>query len=176
MTERVEPPIRAAVLTVSDRASAGIYEDRSGPAVSAMLVEQLGAVVVAADVVPDDWGRIAQRLQQWARESPKPDLIATTGGTGFGPRDCTPEATLEVLDRHPASLMELARMRTLSKTPLSYASRGVSGIVARTLIINLPGSVRGATEQLEALLDVLPHCIRTLRGPDPTPAAPIGHR
>ncbi|MEX0886387.1 MAG: MogA/MoaB family molybdenum cofactor biosynthesis protein [Phycisphaeraceae bacterium] len=158
------PPIRAAVLTVSDRCSRGEADDTSGPALAALVRERLGAHVVATACVPDEVERIIAQLRAWARDEPRPDLLLTTGGTGLAPRDVTPEATAAVLERRHDGLLELARRRCYDNTPRTYLSRGEAGTIAQTLIINLPGSQRGATEMLEALLDILPHAIETLRG------------
>ena len=166
----LSPPIRAAVLTVSDRCSRGEREDRSGPALAAMVRERLGGEVVATRCVPDDADLIAAALAEWSRadlcapDARPIDLILSTGGTGLAPRDVTPEAAKRVIEREHAGLMELARVRCYAKTPKTYLSRGVAGVAGRTLILTLPGSPRGATENLEALLDILPHAIETLRG------------
>ncbi|MFA9477006.1 molybdenum cofactor biosynthesis protein B [Phycisphaerales bacterium AB-hyl4] len=157
-------PARVAVLTVSDRCSRGEAADTSGPALVAMARERLGADVVATACVADEVEAIGAQLRMWACEAPAPDLVLTTGGTGLAPRDVTPEATAAVLERRHEGLLELARRRCYKKTPRTYLSRGEAGTLARTLIINLPGSQRGATEMLEALLDILPHAIETLRG------------
>lgn len=157
-------PITVAVLTVSDRCSRGESQDTSGPALVELVQTRLGAEVVATGLVEDDRETIADKLRTWTQYAPKPDLLLTTGGTGLSPRDVTPEATLSVLERRHSGLMELARMRCYAITPLTYASRAEAGTLERTLIINLPGSRKGATETLEALLDVLPHCIKTLKG------------
>jgi molybdenum cofactor synthesis domain-containing protein len=156
--------IRAAVATISDRCSRGEATDTSGPALAAMLQEQLGAEVTHAACVPDERDRIAGQLRAWAVRDHDIDLVLTTGGTGLAPRDVTPEATADVIERRHDGLMELVRMRCYVKTPRAYLSRGIAGVCGRTLIINLPGSQRGATESLEALLDILPHAIETLRG------------
>lgn len=158
------PPMTAAVLTVSDRCSKGLAEDTSGPALEAMVRSELAGQVVARVCLPDDRQTLAAQMRHWAMERPCPDLILTTGGTGLAPRDVTPEATLDVIERHHSGLMELVRLRCYEKTPRAYLSRGLAGVVGRTLILNLPGSQRGATESLEALLDILPHAIETLRG------------
>jgi molybdenum cofactor synthesis domain-containing protein len=157
-------PIRLAVLTVSDRCSRGAAVDTSGPALAEMGREKLGAQVVATACVPDEVEAIAAQLSAWATDHPRPDLILTTGGTGLAPRDLTPEATAKILQRRHPALLELARYRCFAKTPRTFLSRGEAGTIERTLIINLPGSRRGATENLEALLDILPHAIETLRG------------
>jgi molybdopterin adenylyltransferase len=157
-------PITVAVLTVSDRCARGLAQDASGPAVAKLAQQALGAQLVATACVPDDIPAISAQLRAWALESPQPDLIVTTGGTGLSPRDVTPEATLAVLQRGHSGLLELARLRCYAKTPRAYLSRGEAGTLGRSLVINLAGSARGATEQLEALLDVLPHAIAMLRG------------
>ena len=157
-------PITAAVLTVSDRCARGEAHDTSGPALAAVLRDQLGSEVKAAACVPDEAERITAQLMSWAHDAPRPDLILTTGGTGLAPRDVTPEATAPVIERRHPALLELARLRCYEKTPMTFLSRGEAGTAARTLIVNLPGSQRGAVECLEALLDVLPHAIETLRG------------
>jgi molybdenum cofactor synthesis domain-containing protein len=161
-------PIRVCVLTVSDRCSQGQAEDASGPAVVRLICEKLSAEVVATAVVPDEVDQIQQKLRGWAMGELRPDLIVTTGGTGLSPRDFTPEATAAVLERHHPGLLELARLRcyTTTKTPRVFLSRGSAGTIGQTMILNLPGSPRGAAETLEALLDVLPHAIETLRGED----------
>jgi len=157
-------PIRIAILTVSDRCSRGETTDMSGPALAEMSQAQLHAEVVATACLPDERPRISEQLRRWALGDPKPDLTLTTGGTGLAPRDVTPEATLDVIERRHAGLMELIRRRCYEKTPRAYLSRGEAGTLGRTLIINLPGSQRGATESLEALIDILPHAVETLRG------------
>lgn len=157
-------PIRAAILTLSDRCSRGLAVDTSGPALADLMRERLGATIVEQACIPDDRATIAHRLREWADASPAPDLILTTGGTGLAPRDVTPEATLDILERRHAGLMELVRRRCAEKSPRAYLSRGEAGTRGRTLIINFPGSHRGATESLEALLELLPHAIETLRG------------
>lgn len=157
-------PIRVAVLTVSDRCSRGQTQDTSGPALAEMARDRLGAEVVARECVPDEVDRIAAVYSRWARPQERIDLVLSTGGTGLAPRDVTPEAARQVFEREHAGLMELARLRCLSKTPRTFLSRGVAGTAGRTLILTLPGSQRGCTEMLEALLDILPHAIETLRG------------
>lgn len=154
--------IRAAVLTVSDRCSRGETVDGSGPALVGVLRARLGAEVSATRCVPDERERIAACLVEWSRGGV--DLVVSTGGTGLAPRDVTPEAARSVIEREAPGLMELARMRCMAKTPRAFLSRGVAGTIGRTLILTLPGSVKGATEMLEALLDLLPHAVETLRG------------
>ncbi len=157
-------PIRAAVLTVSDRCSRGAAVDTSGPGLAAMLREKLGAEVVDTACVPDEKDQIAAVFVAWSKRERGIDLIVSTGGTGLAPRDVTPEAARSVFEREHAGLMELARMRCYPKTARTYLSRGVAGTIGRTLILTLPGSPRGSSENLEALLDILPHAIETLRG------------
>ncbi|MEM6391674.1 MAG: MogA/MoaB family molybdenum cofactor biosynthesis protein [Planctomycetota bacterium] len=162
--DRLETPIRAAVLTLSDRCAAGVAEDTGGPALVDRLERLLYAEVVATAVLPDEPDQIGEQLKAWALESPNPDLILTTGGTGLSPRDRTPEGTAAVLEREHPALLELARLRCYAVTPKAALSRGACGTLGGSLIINLPGSPRGAAEMFDALVDVLPHAIETLRG------------
>lgn len=163
-SNRLMPPIRAGVLTVSDRCSRGEAEDTSGPALAEMLRTRLGALIVKTSCLPDEADQLAECFVAWSRPEAGIDMILSTGGTGLAPRDVTPEAAKRVLEREHAGLMELARLRCMTKTPRTFLSRGVAGTIGRTLILTLPGSPRGATENLEALLDILPHAIETLRG------------
>lgn len=157
-------PIRAAILTISDRCSRGENTDVSGPALADICRTSLHAEVIQTRILPDDPDAISAALVEWAAPNQNLDLILTTGGTGLSPRDNTPEAALRVFHRRHDGLMELARLRCMSKTVRTFLSRGVAGTIHRTLILTLPGSARGARENLEALLDVLPHAIETLRG------------
>ncbi len=159
-------PVRVAVLTLSDRCSRGEAVDTSGPTLCAIVRDALGWVVAATAILPDDRDQISARLRAWsAFDGPERlDLILCTGGTGLAPRDVTPEAAMAVIDRPHPGLMELARMRCYAKTPRTFLSRGVAGVCRRTLILTLPGSPRGARENLEAIMDILPHAIETLRG------------
>lgn len=159
-----KPPIRAAVLTISDRCSRGETQDVSGPALCQLLREGLDAEIVETRCAPDDRGLIARSFIELVGTSPGIDLVVSTGGTGLSPRDVTPEAARSVFEREHPGLMELARMRCLPDQPRAFLSRGVAGTIGRTLILTLPGSPRGAVEQLHALLDVLPHAIAMLRG------------
>ncbi|MEM7681273.1 MAG: MogA/MoaB family molybdenum cofactor biosynthesis protein [Planctomycetota bacterium] len=185
MADALDPPMRVAVLTVSDRCSRGAAADTSGPALEAMCRLRLSAEVVARECCADEVKTLAEALRRWCLDAPKPDLLLTTGGTGLAPRDVTPEATASVLERRHPALLELARRRCYDITPRTYLSRGESGTLGSTLILNLPGSERGATEMLTALLDILPHAVETLRGdvqddgrpearPDPTPGEQAG--
>jgi len=150
------------ILTVSDKGSRGEREDLSGPVIRE-LISKIGGEVRQYDIVPDERELIAERLKEWA-DVVRLDLILTTGGTGLTPRDVTPEATQEVIERPAPGFSEAMRQEGLKKTPLSMLSRGISGVRARTLIINLPGSPRGVRESLEVILPALPHAIETLRG------------
>ena len=149
----------AAVLTLSDSRSES--EDESGKALK-VLLEAAGFVIKKYALIPDDAEKIKATLISWSDEGV--DLILTTGGTGPGPRDITPEATSEVIERNMPGLSELIRMDGLKKTRRACLSRGVSGIRGKTIIINLPGSKKGATESLEAVLDQIPHAILMMEG------------
>jgi len=155
----------AAVLTISDSASRGEREDRSGPAVVAEL-EKLGCRIAATEVISDDRDAIAARLRHYA-DSNEVNLIFTTGGTGFAPRDNTPEATRAVIEREAPGLAELMRLKSLDSTPLAPLSRAVCGIRGRTLIVNLPGSRRGAIENFTAIRHSLPHAVGLLTSQSP---------
>lgn len=152
--------IVAVVLTISDSSSRGEREDKSGPAVVVQL-EKLGAQVAATEILPDDRELIASRLRYYADRGDV-NLICTTGGTGFAPRDMTPEATRDVIDREAPGLAELMRLRSLDSTPLAPLSRAICGIRGRVLIVNLPGSTRGAIENLTAIRSTIPHAIGLL--------------
>jgi molybdopterin adenylyltransferase len=156
-------PFSIAILTVSDRCSRGEMPDTSGPALAELVAHELGAVAATA-CAPDEIDAIRDQLKAWSSRAPAIDLILTTGGTGLAPRDVTPEATSSVLERRHPGLLELARLRCYPGTPRAFLSRGEAGTRGRTLIINLPGSRRGSTECLQALLDVLPHALEALRG------------
>lgn len=154
---------RAAVLTVSDGVSVGKREDLSGPAVVGMLRERLGIDDITTHVTPDERMTIQDLLSRWA-DLDGFDLIITSGGTGISPRDVTPDATLAVLDYQIPGFGELMRAASLKKTPMAALSRAVAGVRGAALIINLPGSPKGARECLEALLPVLPHALEQLAG------------
>lgn len=152
---------RAAVLTISDKGAAGLREDRSGPAVCA-LAEQHGYHVVETAVIPDDFDTITAKLCALC-DADSADLILTTGGTGFAPRDVTPEATEAVITRKTPGIAEAMRAGSLAITPRAMLSRATAGIRAKALIINLPGSPKGATENLEFVVDSLSHGIALLK-------------
>lgn len=154
--------MKTAILTVSDKGSRGERKDTSGPAIKEML-GPLGAEIVCAEIVPDEREAIAAKLRHYA-DVLKCDLVLTTGGTGFSPRDVTPEATLDVTERPVPGIPEAMRAAGLAKTPLAMISRAAAGIRKRTLIINLPGSPRAVRENLETILPVLPHALEILSG------------
>jgi molybdenum cofactor synthesis domain-containing protein len=152
--------IKFAILTVSDRSSSGLREDLSGPVLQG-AVEDYGWEVTQTDIVPDENSAIEERLCQWS-DSGKINLILTTGGTGFTSRDVTPEATKAVLDRNAPGLAEAMRAGSLTITPHAMLSRAVAGIRKKTLIINLPGSPKGALENFRIIAPVLPHAVQLL--------------
>ncbi|GIU73039.1 MAG: molybdenum cofactor biosynthesis protein [Bryobacteraceae bacterium] len=154
--------IRVAVLTISDSCAAGVRQDASGPAV-ARVCESQGWTVVHREVLPDDRGRIQARLRELA-DAEAADLILTTGGTGIAARDTTPEATRAVIEKELPGLGELMRAEGLRRTRRAVLSRAVAGVRGRCLIVNLPGSPKGAVESLNAILDLVPHIAELLNG------------
>ena len=153
---------RAAILTISNRGFRGEREDRSGPAVQEML-DNAGFSVAYFEVLPDDQRLIEEQLRRLADQS-RFDLVVTTGGTGVSPEDVTPDATLAVIDRQVPGMAEVMRAASLAKTPHAMLSRAVAGIRGETLIINLPGSVKGAQENLEVVLPALQHALEKIQG------------
>jgi len=159
---RLTHPIRAAVVTLSDKASAGLRADSSGPLLVELL-RGLGAKVAEAIVVPDDRQRIEETLKDLS-DSGQYDLVLTTGGTGLAPRDHTPEATLAVADRLAPGFAEAMRSASLALTPHAMLSRAVSAVRKQTLIINMPGSPKACREHFAVIAPVLAHAVETLRG------------
>ncbi len=151
---------RALVLTISDTAAAGKRDDLSGPEASKILTEA-GFEVAAIEVLPDERADIESRLRRASEEGFR--LVVTSGGTGLSPRDVTPEATLAVIDRNVPGIAELMRLESLKMTPRAALSRAVSGIRQSTLIINLPGSVKGVRECLTAVRPILSHAVDVLK-------------
>mgnify|MGYP001815979514 CR=1 FL=1 len=160
-----------AVMTVSDRSAEGTREDLSGPALCDS-VERAGWVVSETAIIPDEIQRISDQLIEWA-DSGNIQIILTTGGTGFTPRDVTPEATEAVIDRKAPGLAEAMRAGSLRITPHAMLSRATAGIRKKTLIINLPGSPKGALENFRIVAPVLPHAVQLLENDD---RAETGHR
>jgi molybdenum cofactor synthesis domain-containing protein len=154
--------IRAAVLTVSDSASAGKRQDVSGPELRRRC-ERLGWTVVFEDVVSDDAALIAAKLSDWT-DAGEVELILTTGGTGIAKRDVTPEATRAVLERELPGFGEVMRSEGRKNTRFAALSRATAGTRGRTLIVNVPGSPKGAVESFEAVADLIPHALDLLRG------------
>jgi len=154
--------IRAAVITISDSAHQGTREDQSGPAVATRLQEK-GFEVAGRRVIPDEREEIARCLRQLV-ERGSAQVILTTGGTGITPRDVTPEATRDVIDWEIPGIGELMRSKGLASTPFSVLSRGLAGTKDGVLIINLPGSTRGAVDSLDAILELVPHVLDLING------------
>ena len=152
--------LHVGILTLSDRSARGEREDLSGPALARRAAME-GWSVARQLILPDDESAIRQTLAQWA-DAGDLDLILTTGGSGFAPRDVTPEATRVVLEKEAPGLAEAMRAASLKITPHAMLSRSIAGIRKRTLIINLPGSPKGAVENLEVVIPVLPHAIQLL--------------
>jgi len=154
--------MRVALVTVSDSVASGTRTDRSGPALRERC-QQLGWLVVSADVVADERRLLEARLALLA-DSGQADVILTTGGTGVGPRDVTPEATQAVCQRLIPGLGELMRQKGLQATPTAALSRATAGVRCNTIIVNLPGSPKGAVESLDAIAGLLPHAVEVLSG------------
>jgi len=154
--------MKAAILTMSDKGAEGLRADASGPALEKWLAER-GVATLRYQMIPDDIGTISATLKEWS-DSSLFDLILTTGGTGVSPRDVTPDATEQVADRIIPGFGELMRMKSLEKTPHAVISRAGAGIRGKTLIINLPGSPKGAIENLEAVWPAVPHAVAKIQG------------
>jgi molybdopterin adenylyltransferase len=163
--------IRIGIITVSDRSSRGECLDASGPALVKAVIDQ-GWKVIRTIILPDGLEPLASTLAEWA-DSGEVDVILTTGGTGFSPRDVTPEATQAVIQRAAPGLSEAMRLASLQITPHAMLSRATAGIRAHSLIVNLPGSPKGAVENLAVVIPVLPHAVQLL-SEDPT--AEAGHQ
>lgn len=153
--------IRFGILTSSDRSSRGERPDLSGPALGNLVISQ-GWIVARTTIVPDELDAIRETLSTWA-DSGEVDIILTTGGTGFAPRDVTPEATKLVIDRQAPGLAEAMRLESRKVTPHAVLSRAVAGIRGRVLIINLPGSPKAAVENLQVLVPILAHAVELLK-------------
>ena len=151
-----------AVLTVSDRCSQGLLTDTAGPAVIALLKNQWGDAEIVTCLLPDDEDAIARWLNDQCRRGAA--LVLTVGGTGMGPRDRTPEATRRVIDREAPGLAEAMRAEGAKSSPYAWLSRGIAGLRENTLIVNLPGSMRGAEESLTSILPLLHHAIDVADG------------
>ena len=164
--------MRVGILTVSDRASRGEYEDKAGPLIADIVRSELRGEIVLGAIVPDEPDQIAAALRRWCDEDDL-HLILTTGGTGFAPRDVTPEATRTVMEREAPGLAEAMRAASLLKTPHAMLSRAVCGIRGRTLIVNLPGSPKAASENYLTILPALPHAISLLQE---SPDSERGHQ
>ena len=162
--------IRFGILTLSDRSSRGERADASGPALADLIRAQNWSVTDQA-ILPDEKSAISATLTEWA-DSGRFDVILTTGGTGFALRDVTPEATRAVIQRDAPGLAETMRAESLKKTPHAMLSRAVAGIRGRTLIVNLPGSPKGATENLQTIMPVIPHAVQLLKD---DPASETSH-
>lgn len=154
--------IKAAILTISDSCCEGTRQDTSGPTIKELLTAQ-GMMVTGIEILPDERIQIADLLKQIA-DTTDIDVVITTGGTGLGPRDVTPEATLDVCQRLVPGLMEATRAEGYKKTPNAILSRGYAGARNNTLIINLPGSKKAVTECLEIILPVLAHAVKMMQG------------
>jgi len=154
---------KVAILTASDKGAAGEREDTSAQVIRELMEEEIGGEIVEYRIVPDDMDEITAALIE-ITEYYRPDLIVTTGGTGLGPRDVTPEATERVIERKVPGIPEAMRAGAMSRTRAAMLSRGIAGIRGRTLIINLPGSPKGVQESLMAIMDQLPHALAILSG------------
>ncbi|MCL0101898.1 MogA/MoaB family molybdenum cofactor biosynthesis protein [Dehalococcoidia bacterium] len=167
--------LNVAILTISDAVSSGHRKDKSGDNI-AELVGGLESRIVEHAVVPDERDQIAAKLRGWS-DVDGVDLVLTTGGTGLAPRDVTPEATRDVIEREVPGIAESMRFESAKANSHAILSRGVVGSRGKTLIVNLPGSPKGVTEMLAVILPVLPHAVEILKGmqDDHTPPSPDSH-
>lgn len=149
--------LTASVLTISDRSYKGIRQDESGPKIIELLTRN-AIEIVNYEIVPDEISMITKKLSEWIDQGTS-RLVFTSGGTGFAPRDNTPEATRKIIEKETPGISEYIRNRSIEKTPHAILSRGVSGISKKTLIINLPGSPKAACESIEFILNIIPHAI-----------------
>ena len=163
--------MRVGILTISDRSSRGERPDDSGPLIRELAQSHFNAEIIHSAVIPDDLALIRDTLAAWCDQGAL-DLILTTGGTGFAPRDVTPEATRAVIEREAPGLAEAMRAASLALTPHAMLSRAVCGIRGRTLIVNLPGSPKAVRENLATVAPALPHAVQLLRE---APSAEAGH-
>ncbi len=159
---------KVAIITISDRGAKGLREDASGPLIKE-IIKELPGKVIHYEIVPDEKEKIVEALKRNADER-LADLILTTGGTGVSPRDVTPEATLEVIEKEVPGFSEAMRAESLKKTPHAMISRAVCGIRGKSLIVNLPGSPKGVRENLTVILPALPHALSKIKG-DPSECA-----
>jgi molybdenum cofactor synthesis domain-containing protein len=153
---------KAVIITVSDRGASGEREDRSGPEIINLL-QTIGVEIIATRIIPDEKEMIRLALVEWC-DAGRADLIVTTGGTGVSPRDVTPDATREVIEREVPGMAEAMRRQSMLATPNAMISRALVGTRGQTLIVNLPGSPRGARENLNVLLPALAHAIEKIKG------------
>ena len=153
---------RVGILTISDRAAGGGYEDKSGPLAEQTIAEQTAWIIERTGIIADEFDAITRTLVEWCDAGL--DLILTSGGTGFAPRDITPEATRAVIEREAPGIAEASRAESLRLTRHAMLSRAVAGMRGGTLIINLPGNPKAVRENLEVLLPVLPHALDLLTG------------
>jgi molybdenum cofactor synthesis domain-containing protein len=164
--------MRVGILTISDRSARGERPDDSGPLLGELAQAHFKAEIVQTATIPDELGTIRDTLAAWCDQDAM-DVILTTGGTGFAPRDVTPEATRAVIEREAPGLAEAMRAASLALTPHAMLSRAVCGIRGQTLIVNLPGSPKAVRENLATIAPALPHAVQLLRG---SPSAEAGHR
>jgi molybdopterin adenylyltransferase len=160
MSSSILDALSTAVLTISDSCASGEREDISGPAVAEFLRDR-DFVIVGTEIIPDESSQIQPAIRRWAGRA---RIVVTTGGTGIGPRDVTPEATRGVCDRILEGVAEKMRLEGSKKTPFAALSRGLCGVCDKSLVVNLPGSPTGAVDSLASVVDLLPHAVQLLNG------------